>query len=377
MEKKIGILTFHNCVNYGAVMQAYGLQEFLRSKGYRVEIIDYVNDVIDAELNAPIPKDYQNPKSIIKFIAKSIHRKRKSYLFNKFNNMHLRLSSSKNIRRKNVGIFRDEYDFIITGSDQVWNINITGIDRSYFLDFCGSNTKKIGYSVSVGDISNINLNDVLDDIRSFDAISVREKSFMEYASLQYGIETSLCCDPTILAGKEIYLDIKSQRLLKKKYLFCFLMEDKPELMEVASRIAKENNWTVIDNKSSYEFFLHSKPDDFLSWIYYAEAVLTDSFHGTVFSFLFNKQFISDKYDGKGIIKSRVGDLLAEIGLSRYHMKVSLDNYTEIKKAIKEKLDYKIIEDKIYAFSLYSKQWLINTIEGNTYLHEGKTKQSVQ
>ena len=54
MEKKIGILTFHNCVNYGAVMQAYGLQSFLESKGYDVEIVDYVNEKIDSELNAKI-----------------------------------------------------------------------------------------------------------------------------------------------------------------------------------------------------------------------------------------------------------------------------------------------------------------------------------
>ena len=72
MEKKIGILTFHNCVNYGAAMQAYGLQSFLISKGYNVEIIDYVNEKIDSELNEKIEVSL-SVKSVARYIAKSLH----------------------------------------------------------------------------------------------------------------------------------------------------------------------------------------------------------------------------------------------------------------------------------------------------------------
>ena len=197
----------------------------------------------------------------------------------------------------------------------------------------------------------------------FSNISVREKTLLDLLYSRYNISTALCSDPTIMAGKNIFSSITSDRLIKNKYVFCFLMESKPGIMEVAHKLADERGWEVIDNKSSFKFFLHSKPEDFLSWIKNSEVVLTDSFHGTVFSVLFGKQFISDKYDGQKKVKSRVRDLLEILGVVDYFCEISLENYFELEKKISTLINYDSINCKLEEFSASSQKWLIKAVEG--------------
>ena len=365
MEKKIGIITFHNSINYGAVMQTYGLQEYLKKSGYEVEVIDYMNKKIEKELNSYTSIKINSPKSLVRRVVKNIYRKRKAKVFQKFNLKNLNLSNERNIHIKNINQLRDRYDVMITGSDQVWNLNLTGNDKTYFLDFAKDTTIKIGYAVSVGDVSKISLDNVLSEIKKFSAISIREKTFLEYAKSNYNISATLCADPTILAGKEYFDRISSKKLVNVKYIFCFLMENKPEINQVAKQLSKEYGYKIIDNKSSVDFFMHCKPEDFLSCIKNAEYVLTDSFHGTVFSVLFQKKFVSDKYDSQGKIKSRVLDLLTIIGLDKNFIGISLKNKDAIKDGLLNEIDYRDVNNKLKIFSNLSGEWLIEAIEGKS------------
>lgn len=362
MEKKIGILTFHNCVNYGAAMQTYGLQSFLVSKGYNVEIIDYVNEKINSELNARIDVSF-GVKSVVRYVAKNLHRARKRGQFNAFNNSYLNLSKQKNITINQMHNYSTTYDVLITGSDQVWNLNLTGDDKTYYLDFASQETCKISYAASVGDISKVDISPVLKEIKNMDFISVREKSFLDFISQEHGIDAALCCDPTILCDKKCFYNISDYRLSKHKYIFIFLMEDKPEIVAFANELAKRNGNKVINNKTSFEFFAHSKPTDFLSWIRHAEVILTDSFHGTVFSVIFKKQFLSDKYDGKKHVKSRVNDLLIEFGLEECFQDISFENRNQLEDIISTPIDYEKIERNVKHFSTKSEQWLLEALKG--------------
>lgn len=361
MEKKIGILTFHNCVNYGAAMQAYGLQSFLISKGYNVEIIDYVNEKIDSELNEKIEVSL-SVKSVARYIAKSLHRSRKRKQFSAFNNSFLNLSKQKNITINQIDDYSSVYDVLITGSDQVWNLNLTGNDKTYYLNFASPKTLKISYAASIGDISKVDIGPVLKEIKDMDYISVREKSFWDYISKEHGIDAMLCCDPTILCDEKCFYDISDYRLSKEKYIFIFLMEDKPGIVAFAEELAKRMGYKVVSNKTSFEFFAHSKPIDFLSWIRHAEVVLTDSFHGTVFSVIFRKQFISDKYDGKKHVKSRVKDLLSEFGVEECFKDISIENTSQLIEILNTPVDYERVERNMKLFSEKSEQWLLRALE---------------
>lgn len=282
--------------------------------------------------------------------------------FRSFNECNLCLSTNRNIHRDEIMKLSRDYDVLITGSDQVWNLNLTNNDFSYFLDFAADNVKKIGYAVSVGDINCVNLERAIHEIRKFFAISVREKSFLEYAKQRYDVTVTLCADPTILAGRSVFEKIASKRLNKNKYIFCFLMESKPGIMEVAEKIAKETGYEIITNKTSAKYFVHSSPNDFLSWVKNAEIVLTDSFHGTVFSILFGKQFISDRYDGEKNVKIRIKDLLIILGIEDCFQEISLENYSSVKHRLSNKINYDFVQDKLTDFSNHSGDWLIHAIE---------------
>ena len=123
------------------------------------------------------------------------------------------------------------------------------------------------------------------------------------------IESTVCCDPSLLLDASDYLKIKSRELSKKKYIFLFMIWESDRLISLANKYAQEHNYVVISNKNCLNFFSHCGPEDFLSWIYHAECVLTNSFHGTVFSLLFHKKFISDISRPDGEINERIQDVL--------------------------------------------------------------------
>ncbi|WP_029231641.1 polysaccharide pyruvyl transferase family protein [Butyrivibrio sp. VCB2006] len=362
MQKKIGIITFHNSVNYGAALQTYALYKTLSNDGYDVEVIDYVNEKIDGELKSKGEVINKSIKGYVKAAIKKYHGKRKFIAFSDFNESRIKLSDERNIPRSNVELIANKYDVFITGSDQVWNLGITGGDLSYYLDFVPEKASRIAYAASAGDTIGTEISKVLPIISKFNAISVREKSLKDYLGENFNLDTTVCCDPTLLAEKSIFSEIKSKRLIKKKYVFCFLMADKPGIMDAARAIAKEKGLVLIDNKKSFEFFLHSSPEDYLSWICNAEYVLTDSFHGTVFSLIFNKQFISDKYDADGNVKKRIQDLLGDLSLEDHFKNINLENIECIKKILYAPIDYEKVEKERKELASKSHDWLMDSIK---------------
>lgn len=363
MQKKIGILTFHNAVNYGAVLQAYALYHVIASAGYKVEVIDYVNDEIEKELKSKGILDKSSISSYLKSVLKKYHGYRKIQSFSHFMKRNLSLSEERNIHQDCTQQLGKKYDVLITGSDQVWNLRLTGNDMTYFLDFAADDTKRIAYAVSYGDSFNDDIGSAIGEIRKFAGVSVREPSLNKYLRDAFAIDNNVCCDPVILAGRSAFEKIKSKRLLSKKYVFCFLMGSKPGLMDVARSIAREKDFVLIDNKSSFEFFMHSSPEDFLSWIYNAEYVLTDSFHGTAFSIIFHKQFVSDKYDEKGNLKQRIFDLLTELSIENRLQAINNENADKIKSILYEPIDYDLVEKERCNIAKMSKDWLMDSIRG--------------
>lgn len=361
MQKKIGIITFHNSVNYGALLQTYALSRVLANEGFIVEIIDYVNDKIDHELSSSRYMHNKSFKGFVKYCIKRVHGYRKDKSFSNFINSELELSRERNITREEIKKLAGRYDVVITGSDQVWNSKITDMDMTYYLDFVAEGTKRIAYAVSGGDVVDDDISNALPLIKRIDALSVREQSLSDLLFERYDVVSAVCLDPTLLAGKKLFKPIVSNRLIKKRYIFCFMMDYKPEIIEVAKQIANEKGLVVIDNKNSLQFFLHSSPKDYLSWIYNAEYVLTDSFHGTALSIVFNKQFISDVYDGKGRIKQRIGDLLKTLSLEERFKNVIVDDVLEISRVLDSSIDYSAVENKRLELAQKSHTWLVDAI----------------
>lgn len=344
---KIGILTFHRSRNYGAVMQAYGLVYTLNKLGYDANVIDYKCKKIDEDLKKPIKS-----KNFIKSVIKSIAAFSKEKKFNAFNKDFLCLSKEKNVNSENISDVINHYDIVIVGSDQVWNTDITGNDGTFFLD--NRNTKKISYAASCGDEIVLNA-DILNKIQSFNHISVRERA-LQYELENRGVVSEVVCDPTILAGKKAYSDILKSRIKKEKYVFVFMIWKSNKLIKNAKQYAEKNGLKLVTNKDCAEFMMRNKPEDFISWFANANCVFTNSFHGTVFSLLFHKKFISSVQKPNNKNNTRVEELLKEVGCQSNILRdeecpvleIPLPDYEEVDRSLE------IIKEK-------SKQYLMNAI----------------
>ena len=202
------------------------------------------------------------------------------------------------------------YDAFISGSDQVWNPGCSGGDDTYFLDFADKR-KKYSYAASMGNYSFplSEYSHYSDLLRGMDQISVREASAIEELN-KLGISSaSVNADPVFLLTREQWESMVIKRLYNNRYVLVYLIQPDVNVMKSASKYAKEHNCKIISNKKSIEFILHNSPEEFLSWIYYADCVFTNSFHGTAFSLILNRPLMADIEMRNGSTNNRVSELL--------------------------------------------------------------------
>ena len=348
--KIIGILTFHRSRNYGAVLQVYGLIKTLKKLGYEAEVVDYCCIPIENTL-----KLWNPSKNLLNTIKQFVFRLQKKKAFDSFINKRISLSDKKNIIRNELNGTLQKYDYIFTGSDQIWNVSLTDNDGAYFLDMCNVKAKKVAYAASSGDVIILD-EDNIDKIRDFNAVSVREKELKKFLDKK-DILSTVCCDPTLLLDSNDYLSITSKRLCKEKYLFLFMIWESKELVELANNYALKNGYIVISNKKCVKFFLNCKPEDFLSWIYYAECILTNSFHATVFSLKFHKQFLSDIKRPDGEENRRIVGLLSEVDCYNCIIDSSKDN----DGLMYQIMDYDKVNYKLKEMQKNSICWIKNVL----------------
>lgn len=316
------ILTFHSELNYGAAMQAYALQKYLK-KSNNVNI-----------LNINMKKDKQ------KFLREILTLNKKKN-FNKFikNNFNL----SKKVKSlDDVKNILKQYDYAIVGSDQVWAFDlIKGYEDVFYLNMDIENTKKISYAASFGKDENIinNKQTVCKYLKHFDKISVREESSKELLN-NMGIDCIDVADPTLLLNAEEYVQYFNLTKKSKKYILVYMLVIDEEIVNIVNEINKKLDMDIIcfNNKNRFgkrcKCVPNASPEEFVELFYNASFVVTNSFHGTCFSIIFKKNFISVSHKSKGI---RQINLLKKAGL--------LDRLYDKNKNIQEYLTNDIFIDK--------------------------------
>lgn len=309
--KRIAIITFHRADNYGGVLQAFALQKTIMDLGYEVHIIDYSPRKICKNYDLI---DTCSLKRFIKSLLTYKERKSKKNAFDNFRKKNLNISQS--VTYSELSNFSKRYDKLITGSDQVWNYELTASDGVYFLDFVEDSKKKISYAASFGiaDIPKEKIEWYREKISSFAQISVREKTGVELVKKLSGRYAENDIDPVFLLKKETWESIFNKRPIESKYIFLYMCNT--DIINFAKQIADDKNIKIVKLVNA-KAVLHTKlnvgndyidlsPEDFLSYIYHADYVLTGSFHAMAFSIIFNKKFMVKSLDKDG---SRIFDLL--------------------------------------------------------------------
>ena len=354
---KIGILTFHRAINYGAVLQCYSLSETLKSLGHEVEIIDYRPEYIERYrriLPLFLIRRIENISDKIKTIAESILKIGSTIDANKrFDNFLYKHFTFSNIVYRDTDIIQN-YDVIIFGSDQIWSPQICyGYDQIYYGQFPKGNTRFIAYAASIGGHNKLTAAEwkiVKNYLLNFDTISVRENQLK--TDLQnIGLPTTVVVDPTILANPHIFEEIAVRpKNIPQRYVLVFSVAPTSNLMGFAHKIAKQTeSKIVIVNAKKSTFFFHKrkrdiieitpKIEEFLGLFKFATCIVTVSFHGTVFSVLFRKDF----YSLYNYMQDRAQHFLTAIGLE--HRLVSTSNEA-IANLQFESIDYSSTEDRM-------------------------------
>lgn len=343
-QHKVELLTFHGSVNYGAVLQGYALYKRIEDLGLYCEVIDY-NRIRHHQNYLRI-----NWRSGIKSVLFQLFLYPKKYQlhrkFNRFVTSHLNLSEKayNGYNALNSSDFQPD-DYYLIGSDQVWNSRLTEKNYHYFLDFVNSKNK-FSYASSFG-VSDIedweDKGVILDLLRQFRRISVREETGQAIIKRYLGIDVDVVCDPTFLLTSENWRQI-AVAPRQKNYILLFLLSYNEVLIESAKRLADEGGLEIINLAYSVKNIPMVKnvecvsPEEFLGYIDNAEYVLTNSFHGFALSLNFNKQVIVALSNiGRN---SRIIDLAQRYGVSNR----IIDNEDAVRTI--ESIDYQIVNRKI-------------------------------
>lgn len=332
---RIGILTFHCAHNYGAVLQAYGLQEYLKSCGHEVEVIDYRPTYLTRGYDAfPLPNLrnislFRKCKRLAYWVAMLPWRirmfpprwyRRKG--FEKFISEKLNLSLERFV--ENGRVPAEKYDAIVFGSDQIWSPNHTNGGDSIFLgDFLTpARTSKIAYAASAGASSETLGEDPVfaNALKNFNAISVREDNLGESLQPHVDLKIETVLDPTLLVDKSVWEKLAEPPKTSKKYVLVYQVSYNPEADRVAREIAEQLDAEVISIWAGYTLHRNmlktETPEQFVGWFKNAACVVSTSFHGTAFGLIFEKPLY---YVGNGNpAENRPKQILNTLGLmNRY------------------------------------------------------------
>ncbi len=298
---KVAIITMHAARNYGAVLQTYALQHYFEEMGNEVEIIDYKlpNQTIKGYLLNINNKFKKNPIIKLAYLAKTLYPKHiTTRLFRDFQERRLKLSEPVTLDEEKRWNF-PKADIYCSGSDQIWNPRANGgFNPVYFLD--GVTGKKISYASSIGipDLTDKEGKIIKEYLKDYCFISVRELSSIPILK-NLGYRPVCVLDPTLLLGQEEWRYFSHGQVEEESYLLVYYFGNAKSILNIARQIAQKKGLKIRRISVGFEKYSNDDviekfvtPERFVSLFLNAAYVITNSFHGTIFSINFEKQFLS-------------------------------------------------------------------------------------
>lgn len=349
--KRIGILTFHRAVNYGAFLQAFALFSYLRQCGHNSFIVDYWPDAHADAYRILNPRKVKSllchPFQLFLYLRK---------VMSTYKEASLRRSKMNSLVRKYFGLSQSpkyraacnlnnlDADYVFYGSDQVWwkstIQDYKGFDPVYWGEGVPQTVEKVAYAPSVGatQISQDDSDFVIKHLESFKSLSARESSVRDVISEITGREVSLVCDPVFLLEKNEWEKTCSS-VKEKRYVLLYSLMESREAHDTAQSICYKFGLELIEVTGSVRKQVATKnckqsldAFELISYIRDADFVVSTSFHGVAFSVIFQKNFVAL---GMGKKSGRVSSLLQYLGISNRLIEGYSDsctspvNYTEV------------------------------------------------
>lgn len=322
---KIGLLTIHHAYNFGAMLQAYATYKVLSDMGHDVELIDYDNENFAGERALMLPNNSFG--NIFRNLRSMLHYKQLKKRAMKYEEFYKKMQvSDQCYDSTNLGKVSG-YDVVVTGSDQTFSLYLTGNKKDVepFFQKDIKNTKKISFASSMGEkfyrLTTEDKEWMKERFNEFYALSVREESSADYIEKLAGKRPTVVLDPTLLRDEDEWIqDAVETEYVKVEYIAFYTVLSAPWVIKYVEEIAAKTGLKVIAMHPRTRFEISAKfnyvgdlgPGEFLSVIKNAKYVITTSFHASVFSIIFKKQFVSLKL-GEG---NRLTSLLNTLNLNK-------------------------------------------------------------
>lgn len=390
--KKIGIFSlYYKNYNCGGQLQSYALCKKLNELGYEAEQIShdfyfmpgcetkaekyhriFCNNFGFGKLSKRLKakKEHQLMVSNDKQYVPNIMKER-AVSYDSFVN---KVPHSETVYTvSDVRNCNNEYDAFVVGSDQVWNPPHK--NSVYLLNFLPDSSKKISYAAS---ISRASLNSyekkvMGKSLKGFDAISVREKEAVKQLTPVCDKKVEWVLDPTLLLTADQWDEVCAERMIQDDYIFCYFLGDDSREREIAKKYAAENGLKLVTFIHSTNHYMPTdadfgdvqisdiSPEGFLSLIKHANYVFTDSFHASVFSYIYQKQFFVFARLGHKGMSSRIYTLLNLIECEeRFCDTLEKSSVEYISKL--DNIDYAKKREKFENMKTYSEDFLKKNLD---------------
>lgn len=365
---KTALVTWFHYKNYGTALQAFALQQFIMRLGYDNEIVNYI----------PQKGKKESPHGFILSLFYRLKRKYHYIQLTPFLNCKAerkfdtfvsdKLLKTPIFVKNDLPLINDKYTLFICGSDQIWSP--ANFDPVFFLSFVSDERKLISYAPSIGtpvfDDEKIK-NDMMNLIKRFNSISVREWSGKDIIQEYCSISPKVVLDPTLLFDSNFWgncfddTEIRN-RYRNQKYILCYFLGDYRRYERYVKFIQKKLGYTVVtipiykQQYSKKERVLQGVgPEEFVSLVKNASYICTDSFHGVAFAVNFSKEFTAFKRfkDGaKNSQNTRIYSLLNSLELQNRISSNNLPDYLP-----DEKIDYGFVQEKLLNLRKKSSEYL--------------------
>ena len=322
---KIGIMTFPNTTSYGAVLQMYGLYRAVERFGAKAEIVNYQNSFMKEKRHTSAGQKRSGMAGKLRLQAANLLHTRQAVGFRNFEKKMRRYPAKPLNDAAGLPGLAGRYDGVICGSDQVWNPHITDTDLSYFLNFCGKDTKRIAYAPSFGisDFPESFVQKITPELRQFAHLSVREPDGAQLAGSLTDRNVPTVLDPTFLIPCQEWEAVEKEHpLAKQQYVLYFPVRKSAALLRFSRELAEKRNAKLIVAEGNFlrqlrnkdpnvQYALDLSPGEWLYLMHHADCVVTNSFHGAAFAIHYQKDFyleLSSKTN------SRLNQLMEVTGL---------------------------------------------------------------
>lgn len=359
---KVGIVTFHFPHNYGAMIQAYAMQQKLKELGHDAYIIDYApeyhtywfrRNITWRSCLIPSPRPFYRAVK-----NKLLHSKAATERYDNFQQFYKTKFSLYPYSKEDD---LSSFDAVLLGSDQIWNIELTNhqFDSPYYGEEFRCRVFSYAASAMYKQLSDEQSKAFTRLLSPMAGVGVRELQLKELLQSCCDKEIEINLDPTLLAGASVYTDLNLDRPITEKYVLVYELQPHKDVQEMSKNYANAHGYKYvfltgnIFYNTHKNFDLTASPEKFLAYIKNAECVFTTSFHGAALSLVFNTQFFSVRQNNEK--DDRSYSILSQLGL--------LGQFVEMDdRPVDSNIDYDKVNEAFVNLRKSSLNYLMNMLK---------------